>query len=126
MELTKTRLADGIWEGLLRLPESASDSPPALEISHRGRPIGHDLSPAGEKGGQGGAWKLRIELPPRIISDGLQTVLIRDPESGETLGSIVLLADDPLDQDLRAEVALLRAELDMLKRAFRRQFRESS
>ena len=122
LELTKTRLQEGRWEGLLRMPSAGADTPPpSLEITHLEQTLEHALSPIE---GETGAWMLSIELPVRIISDGLQVVLIRDPESGETLGSIAILAEDPLVPDLRAEVALMRAELDMLKRVLRRQGRD--
>ena len=56
----------------------------------------------------------------RLIADGVQTFLISDKRSGETLDSFALMSGDALSYDIRAEMALLREELDMLKRAFRR------
>ena len=44
----------------------------------------------------------------------------------EVLGSFTLIAGEALGDDLRAEVSLLRAELDMLKRAFRRHCLETT
>jgi hypothetical protein len=41
-------------------------------------------------------------------------------ETGETLAHFTIITGVPMEDDLRAEVDLLRAELDMLKRAFRR------
>ena len=58
--------------------------------------------------------------PGRLLSDGVQTFLISDPDTGEKLASFAVLAGDALGDDIRAEMDLLRAELDMLKRAFRR------
>ena len=37
-----------------------------------------------------------------------------------------MITGEPLGDDIRAEVELLRAELDMLKRAFRRHCLETS
>ncbi len=46
--------------------------------------------------------------------------MIRDTQTDETLDSFAIVAGEPLDDALHAEVILLRAELDMRKRAFRR------
>ena len=42
------------------------------------------------------------------------------------MASITLIGDEVTGPDLRAEVDLLRAELDMLKRAFRRHCVETT
>jgi hypothetical protein len=55
-------------------------------------------------------------------STRVQTVLVRS--GGETLAQFTLIAGEPADQDIRAELGLLRAELDLLKRAFQRHARE--
>jgi hypothetical protein len=60
-----------------------------------------------------------VDLPSEILSDGVQVVALRSTVTGAVLDRITLLAGDALDEDLRAEVGLLRAELEMLKRAFR-------
>ena len=71
-------------------------------------------------------WVLRVPVPADRIADGVQTFLIRDGDSGEVLDSFALLAGEALSQDIRAEMALMRAELDLLKQAFRRHCRETS
>ena len=50
-----------------------------------------------------------------MISDG----------GGTKLGHFSIIAGEALGEDLHAEVELLRAELDMLKRAFRRHCLET-
>jgi hypothetical protein len=67
-----------------------------------------------------------VPLPASVIADGVQTVLITDAESGARLASIPILSGSALEEDLRAEVGLLRSELDMLKRAFRRHCTETA
>ena len=64
-------------------------------------------------------------MPQEAICDGVQTFAIREAASDEVLGSFTLIAGEALGDDLRAEVSLLRAELDMLKRAFRRHCLET-
>ena len=62
---------------------------------------------------------------PRLDHAGVVRQVIERAANGETLGHVTLIAGDPLAEDLLAEVDLLRAELDMLKRAFRRHCLET-
>jgi hypothetical protein len=71
-----------------------------------------------------GRWSLRLVLPADLLTDGVQTVVIRDRASGARLDSFAIVCGSPLDDDLRAEIDLLRAELELLKRAFRRHVAE--
>jgi hypothetical protein len=52
----------------------------------------------------------------------VQTILVQ--AGNARLAVITLVAGEPLDGDFRAELSLLRAELDVLKRAFQRHVRE--
>lgn len=114
--LTRTRFHAGRWEGVLTGPEE----PPALAVTLRDRRLeGPALEPQGP-----GQWTLRIDIPADCLSEGVQTFLIREAGSGEKLDSFAILAGAPLDDDIRAEIDLLRAELDLLKRAFRRHVAE--
>ena len=117
LTLSKTRLREGVWEGILEgLPDAATA--PELEVTHQSEPL-VDVTVAPDGPGSD-RWRVRIGIPAAILSDGVQTILIRDKGSGETLGNITLLAGEALEDDIRAEMDLLRGELDMLKRAFRR------
>ena len=73
-----------------------------------------------------GNWAIRIAIPAEALSEGVQTFLIRDKPSGETLAHFTVITGVAMADDLRAEVDLLRAELDMLKRAFRRHCVETA
>jgi hypothetical protein len=119
--LTKTQLRQGIWEGLLT--GAATDAPPKLSVTHQGTPV-PDVSVGALENGVGHA--VRIPIPSEAISDGMQTLLVTDAETGTQLASITLMAGEALGDDMRVEVNLLRAELDMLKRAFRRHCLETS
>ncbi|MCO8144742.1 hypothetical protein NHN26_05835 [Rhodovulum tesquicola] len=115
MRLTPTRLQAGIWEGVLEAGPAAV--PPGIEALHQGRPLpGLRLTP---DPGRPGRYGLALPIPAEILSDGVQTCVIRDRATGAMLASFAILAGQPLDHDLRAEIELLRAELDLLKRAFR-------
>ena len=118
LTLTKTRLVGGVWEGLLSAAR-ARDAAPALRIRHQDELVGeaetHEDSDA-----VGARWVVRFTVPSHRISDGVQTFVIEESETGEALAHETLVAGEPLEDDMQAEVALLRAELDMLKKAFRR------
>ena len=121
--LTKTLFRDGIWEGVLTLDPDITTAPKML-VTHVEEPLTDVTVEAVPD--EPGSWLVRITVPQRMISEGVQTVLITDPDTGARLGSFTLLAGDPLDEDIRAEMQLLRAELDMLKRAFRRHCTETA
>lgn len=113
---TETRIRAGVWEGVLRSEPGAAA--PEVEVMHLERRVeGATLASIPERAGQ---WALRVPVPVAALSDGVQTFVIRKSDSGATLGHFTIIAGSNGDDDLRAEVDLLRAELDMLKRAFRR------
>ncbi|KNG94689.1 hypothetical protein [Pseudaestuariivita atlantica] len=120
--LTKVRLFEGVWEGVVtRLRDGAGR--PNLKVTHLEQPLeGVSLSETQDEG----AWDLKVRVPAEAIADGVQTVLITDGDTDETLGSFAILAGEALGDDIRAEMDLLRAELDMLKRAFRRHCVETT
>lgn len=121
LTLTKTRLFEGVWEGVLT-HDGAGNFQPAIEVTHLQKPLeGVTVTEKPEER----LWVVRVPIPAELISDGVQTFLIRDTRSGETLGSFALMAGDTLSHDIRAEMTLLREELDMLKRAFRRHCLET-
>ncbi len=117
--LTPLRLRAGIWEGLLTAPTA----PPRIEALFQGTPL-PDLHVTALPD-QPGCHIVKLTLPSTLISDGVQTVILRDAETLQTLGHIAVQAGTAPDDDLRAELDLLRAELDLLKRAFRRHCSES-
>lgn len=114
--LTKTRLFEGIWEGVLT-GEGEDARQPELAVTFLEKPVpGVEV----KQDGAGKRWIVRIPIPTEAIADGVQTFLIADKTNGEQLNSITLISGEVLADDIRAEMDLLRAELDMLKRAFRR------
>ncbi|MCM2563414.1 hypothetical protein M8756_14405 [Lutimaribacter sp. EGI FJ00015] len=116
MKLTKTRVFEGVWEGLLTMADGGK-SQPEIEVTH----LGQTIEPVEViENREQGHWVVRVPIPAEAVSDGVQTFLITDADTGETLESFAVLAGDALGDDIRAEVQLLREELDMLKRAFRR------
>ena len=120
--LTKTRMSQGVWEGVLER-SGKEDWKPRLKVMHDGNTI--DTISVG-RAEQDRQWNVSIEIPAELLSDGIQTFLITDEETGETLESFALYCGDALAEDIRAELSLLREELDMLKRAFRRHCVETA
>ncbi|NJS40360.1 MAG: phytanoyl-CoA dioxygenase family protein [Rhodobacteraceae bacterium] len=72
--------------------------------------------------GKPGQFSLRVPIPAWALNEGVQSFVVQ--AGGERIAQFTLVAGQPLDEDIRAEVSLLRAELDLLKRAFQRHVRE--
>lgn len=117
MKLDAGRIAGGVWEGTL----SGAAATPVIEALHAGRGIdGVEVKPLP---GKAAAYVVRVPIPAWALNDGVQTFVLQS--GGETLAQFTLIAGQPLDEDIRAEMSLLRAELDLLKRAFQRHVRET-
>lgn len=117
-QFLNTHIRAGVWEGEFT---GKRDDQPALQAtlldSHlEGLTCSFDDTRD--------VWRVRLPIPAALINDGVQTCVISDA-SGETVTSFTLIAGDPLANDLRAEITLLRHELDLLKRAFRRHCSET-
>ena len=115
MSLEKARIHAGIWEGVLT---AQVDAAPELEVTHQAQVLSGVEVAALE--GQSGKFGVRVPIPAELLGDGVQTFVIQDKATGQTLDSFVIVTGEPLQADIRAEMDLLRSELDMLKRAFRR------
>jgi len=117
LTLTQTRIADGWWEAVLT---GAGAGLPVVEASHAGVPLGGvEVTPVA---GAAGRHAVRVPIPASMLREGVQTVLLS--VEGQMLGQFTIIAGVPLEEDLRAEISLIRAELDLLKRAFQRRFRD--
>ena len=116
IELIKLRMAEGVWHGALT-NLGQNNWQPNIEVTHLDVPLdGIEV----EEDSIEGHWNVRIPIPADKIADGVQTFVISDKNDDAVLGSFSIVAGDVLAEDIRAEVSLLRAELDMLKKAFRR------
>ncbi len=119
LKLTKTRIRAGIWEGVL----TGTDQSPDIEVILLEQPIAGVTVTA--KPDHPATWAIRVPIPPEVLSEGVQTFLIRT-KGGDTLAHFTVITGVAMEDDLRAEIDLLRAELDMLKRAFRRHCVETA
>ncbi len=114
LTLTHTRMRHGIWEGEI---EQSGSGVPQISVTHLGTPV-PDVAVTEE--GDAGTWRVQVPIPAEAIADGVQVFVLTDATDGEKLGHFTLIAGEALGDDIRVEMELLRAELDMLKRAFRR------
>jgi len=118
--LTKTRIKAGIWEGIL----TGSDTAPRVEVMLLERAVPGVVVEAVP--GQATEWAVRVPIPAEALAEGVQTFLIREVGTTESLAHFTVITGVALEDDLRAELDLLRQELDMLKRAFRRHCLETA
>jgi len=116
IELTNLRIAEGVWHGAIK-NRGDKDWQPQIEVTHLDFPV-DGVEVVEDRVEE--HWVLRIPIPADRIADGVQTFVIRDKRDSNVLGSFSIVAGDALAEDIRAEMSLLRAELDMLKKAFRR------
>ena len=116
MVLTQSRVREGVWEGILT--GHVGRQPPQLR-AHYFDQVLEDLQllPVED---DGNSWWVKLKIPSASINDGVQSFVIENADDGEKLAQFSILVGPPLDDHVIADVALLRAELDMLKRAFRR------
>ena len=114
--LTKTRIYNGFYEALYKgKPDITA---PHFDLQYLGKNIAEgrvDRHP--DKPDE---WLVRLQIPTDVLSDGLQTFFVMKQGTPDPIDSFAIASGEALDDDLRSEITLLREELDMLKRAFRR------
>ena len=117
--ITKTRLHAGVWHGILT---REGDAVPDVTVLHLGKELeGVTLTPT-----SGQEFALSVPIPSGLLCDGTHSFVVQNRADQKTLCSFSIIAGSPLEMDLRAEIDLLRAELDLLKRAFRRHCVETA
>ncbi|WP_424967065.1 hypothetical protein [Dinoroseobacter sp. S375] len=118
-QLDMTAFAEGIWQGRLSAPTPAAA--PELAVFRDGTRVAEPEITA--LPGQPGLWEVRWTLPVAALRDGTSVFLITDTATDTVLARLPILAGGDLADDLRGEVALLRAELDQLRAAFQAEAR---
>ncbi|CTQ32604.1 hypothetical protein [Jannaschia rubra] len=108
--LNRITVASGVYRGLL----TGEGEPPALEMAMGDEVLGNLTASAAE-----GGWQVEGEMGPAPLTDGTWTVAIRTPE-GDMLDSVTIVTGLGAPEDMRAELDALRAEVGILKTAFRR------
>jgi len=119
LELKKTQFQEGLWEGLMS--GAAAPEVPELTAYWSRDAAGIEVQ-CGAKGD--GNWLVRLAVPHAALGDGLQSFRICAAD-GTVLHRFEVLAGDALEGDLRAELAALRAEVDLLSTSLRALSRRS-
>lgn len=121
-KIKELEFKDGIWIGAVTGINPKSTQLPAFDVTLHGEPVD-----ATELTGtpQANDMRLHVTIPSSAVGAGVHSFLVTDCETSEVLERFVLIGGTLADQDLRAEVDLLQAELDLLKRAFRRHCAET-
>ncbi len=114
LKLTKTGMTAGKWEGLLT--GASEGSAPKICVMLYDQ-ILQEIEPEPLDGQD--SWHVTFNIKPDYLSEGVQTFLFVAADTKETLTRFSMVSGDVLADDLRAEIDLLRAELDMFKRVFR-------
>lgn len=122
LTLTRLCIRAGIYEAEVSVT-ARTTAPPEVVIIHQSLPL-PDVTLTRDSAE--GAWRLRVPIPPELLSEGVQSFLVKDEVTGDTLDAFAIVTGTPLEDDIRAEVMLLRDELDLLKRAFRRHCLETA
>jgi len=112
--VTITGLSEGRLHAVMDRTDGASDAAPALVLAVDGRPMA-DAVPE-----QAGAGEIAVSaaLPAQALGDGVTVLVLQDRATGAPLASYPVRAGGSVYVDLAAELALLRAEVAALKRAF--------
>lgn len=111
--LVRTTLHAGRYEGVL-----TGAGQTEIEALHKGRIIA--VAQVTTHPVEAGALHVALDLPADVLSDGVQVVGLRSTATGDVLDRLTFMAGSAMDDDIRGELMLLREELEMLKRAFRR------
>lgn len=88
----------------------------AVELVH----CGQVLATAEANLGAARTYRAAVALPAGSISDGVQTYTLRLRHAPDVLCHFTIIAGAVLNTDLHAELDQLRAEVELLKKAFRR------
>ena len=116
LRIEPTRFAEGIWRALLSQSSDLKALPPKIDVLLQGRPIRGVRVDALD---MENCYELSVPIPPEAVGFGTYMLLIVEQGSSKVLSRIVLSGGDLNGEDLRAEMAELRAEIDLLKRLFR-------
>ncbi|SDY34271.1 hypothetical protein SAMN05444004_101190 [Jannaschia faecimaris] len=112
--LHRTGVTGGTYRGLLTATDESDETPPPLTLVLGGETLGEMTMEAVD-----GGWQVEGEMGLAPLTDGAQTVFVRLPD-GTALDSVTVITGLSAPEDLRAELATLRDEVTLLKKAFRR------
>ena len=109
-----SQIVDGTWVAKIQLV--AGRELPKFEIAYQGKPIGTPRVARGE----GEIATLEFDLSAKFLTDGIHTFSIAESGSDAVLASTQICAGEVEKLDFRAELDLMRQELELTKRVLRR------
>jgi len=115
--LTTSQIRNGIWHGQI----TGSTTAPQIRLRCADIPC-----PTPDISQTDTGWHIKARIPIEAVSEGIQAFTLIDAATDTQIGAFTLTTGEALADDLRAEVAQLRAELDQLKQAFRRHCRDTT
>ncbi len=115
--LTRQNIKAGKYIGILST-RARVKAPPKIAVRLLDAVLGDAQVTADETRDR--TWNVEAAIPASVLNEGVQTFVLHEQVSGDTLDSFAIVAGTPLQDDLRAEMALLRGELEMLKKSFRK------
>lgn len=123
LTLTRVEIKSGAYIGTLRLnrrdTSASAQEPGPIQLMFQGRIVSTaTLEPLTKEGS--GVWRVELPIPLPLISEGVQSFGVTTDDGREILDYFSLIIGDALDQDVRGELASLRAEVEILKRVVRR------
>lgn len=111
IEIIRSQLLEGVWTAHLHNVRVGTK----VSVLLNGTPV-EDVSYAQE---DDGTYVIIVPVPMEALSDGTHNFVL-DSGNGQVQKAFSVIAGEAVNDDLRAEIGLLRAELDMLKMAFRK------
>ncbi len=115
MTLDKIDFSNGIWRGLLKTGQAQEK--PELQVTLNGAELDPCVVTAGSTDSE---WIVEIAVPAHAIGDGVFTFVVLSSSAEHPIATFCLSGGRSMEYDMQAEVALLREEIEILKRAFRR------
>lgn len=112
-------LRAGIWHGRL-----TGTAPARLALVLDGQVLAETVPQADGEG-----WRVALPVPAEVLGQGLRVPVLLGDEGGpgdppgpdaRQVAALTIRAGAPAEGDLQTEIALLRAELDLVKQVLRR------
>lgn len=116
VQLIKTRMTEGFWHAEVLEPSGQPEISARFDNS--------EIENIEVTQGEQKNWVIKVPVPAAMLSDGAHTAIVSLGDGSE-LARFSIIAGDPVPEDLRGEISMLRAELDLLKKAFRRHCQET-
>lgn len=113
-QMVRSRLRDGIWEAEFK------DAGMELTVSLNGAPLDDVVV----KRVDARVVSVSVPIPADRLSEGVHSFNVCGPDDLR-IGGFTIAAGDVVANDLLSELELVKAELDLLKKAFRRHLRET-